>query len=700
MSGRSPERERRERTFERGRPEREPTDRTPVRSRSRSPTRGPGYRPSYGRTPPKSPPRSPPRTYMRRPPSPRSREPYRGRAWDEHRDLVDRSDAYERRDYLERRSYDRREGFRRDYHRDADRRSAPERPRPAPYYLDDSRDARPWRDRRPMRDRRDMHRPSERRDMRRPSLERTPSPPVPPPPPVRPQLATPIKVRSGPRPGTLSRRARARPAPLAERTFEGCSHVSAYELTVKLGQGTFGEVKKGRQSSTGRDVALKKVTIYDLKDGMPITALREIKLLKVLRHPYIVPVIDIAYRPPTERGKTGDVYMVEPYMDHDLNGLLDNPTIQLPMNQIKLYMRQLLEGTLFMHKNRILHRDMKAANLLIDNNGQLQIADFGLARPFYDPGYAWRPRGWKGGIVNYTDMVVTRWYRPPELLAGQRNYGPPIDMWGIGCILAEMVTGRPIFKGTSEIHQLELIASLCGSPNDENFPGWSTLPGVKNATPSGRPDTNPNVRGRHDFGRFPRIVKQHFTSVVDVGRECADLIDRLLVLDPCKRMTAAEALEHEWFWTKPYPADPASLPKYLPSKEIDRSKHMRAPGGHMHPGMPPRQGLMPGMAGVPPAVSGVVPGVLPGMAPGMPVVPSATVGGSGGGAYPAMPRLPAAVPPRATGSSAYPAMPRLPTAPRAPGQGGVAARPHKDYGWYQPSAPRGLPPRGPPRPYS
>ena len=92
----------------------------------------------------------------------------------------------------------------------------------------------------------------------------------------------------------------------------------------------------------------------------------------------------------------GEVYMVEPYMDHDLNGLLDNPSVQLPMNQIKLYMRELLEGMLYLHKNRIMHRDMKAANLLIDNQGQLQIADFGLARPFHDPDEAWRSRGWVG----------------------------------------------------------------------------------------------------------------------------------------------------------------------------------------------------------------------------------------------------------------------------------------------------------------
>ncbi len=271
--------------------------------------------------------------------------------------------------------------------------------------------------------------------------------------------------------GRERRKARAPPVPLNQRKFVGCSSLDDYEISIKLGQGTFGEVLKGRQILTGAQCALKKVTIHDAKDGLPITALREIKLLKKLRHPSIVPVVDMAYRPSGERGKLGDVYMVEPYMDHDLNGMLENPSIRLEIAQIKLYMKQLLEGTLYLHKNRILHRDMKAANLLINNNGQLQIADFGLARPYRDPGQSWRAgKGWVGGSHRYTNMVVTRWYRPPELLAGEKKYGPPIDMWGIGCILAEMIMGKPLFRGTSEINQLELISALCGSPNEESFP--------------------------------------------------------------------------------------------------------------------------------------------------------------------------------------------------------------------------------------
>lgn len=530
----------------------------------------------------------------------------------------------------------------------------------------DFRDFRDGRDDRDSRDARDSRGGRDFREGREGPREVVRRPIGLPPAPPRPQRSLPVRVRPGPRPGTLARRNRSRPAPLAERVFVGCSPLEEYDVSVKLGQGTFGEVKQAIQRPTGRIVALKKVTIYDVKDGLPITALREIKLLKLLNHPSIISVVDMAYRPSSERGKLGEVFMVEPYMDHDLNGLLENPNIQLPMTQIKLYMRELLEGTLFMHQNNILHRDMKAANLLIDNHGQLQIADFGLARPYYDPGLAWSTNGWKGGVVNYTDMVVTRWYRPPELLAGQRNYGPPIDMWGVGCILAEMVIGRPIFKGASEINQLELISQLCGSPNEDNFPGWSSLPGVRNCGPNGRPEGGPNARGQLDFGRFPRVVRKHFTSVVDVGPQCADLIDRLLTLDPTKRITAAEALEHEWFWTKPYPADPATVPKYLPSKEIDRNRH-RAQASVVAPTAIP--------AAVPP---GVIP--PPGIVPPRPTVPPF-------GAPMPMPVAPMARPPGPpppiinSSGSAYPPKPRLSAAGAQGGWNKPAGNPHGGASW-------------------
>jgi serine/threonine-protein kinase BUR1 len=150
----------------------------------------------------------------------------------------------------------------------------------------------------------------------------------------------------------IRKRHRPNQIPLRERTFYGCSSIDQYNLGDKLGQGTFGEVKKASHFLTGTEVALKKVTIHDEKDGMPITAIREIKLLKKLSHSSIVAVIDMAYRAPTERGQRGEVYMVEPYMDHDLNGMLENHTIQFTIPVIKLYMKQLLEGTLYLHQVR------------------------------------------------------------------------------------------------------------------------------------------------------------------------------------------------------------------------------------------------------------------------------------------------------------------------------------------------------------
>ncbi|BAE55122.1 unnamed protein product [Aspergillus oryzae RIB40] len=288
--------------------------------------------------------------------------------------------------------------------------------------------------------------------------------------------------------------------------FRGCTGIREYEFLGKLGEGTFGEVYKARSKRDGSTVALKKILMHNEKDGFPITALREIKLLKMLSHSNILQLREMAVeRSKGEGRKKPSMYMVTPYMEHDLSGLLENPAVQFSEPQIKCYMLQLLEGLKYLHgvipfpktvpgsvsnltQNRILHRDMKAANLLISNRGILQIADFGLARPYDEP----PPQPGKGGGEakrDYTTLVVTRWYRPPELLLQLRRYTTAIDMWGVGCVFGEMFKGKPILAGTSDLNQAQLIFNLVGTPSEENMPGWSSLPGCEGRF-GGRPDSN------------------------------------------------------------------------------------------------------------------------------------------------------------------------------------------------------------------
>ncbi|PPQ88532.1 hypothetical protein CVT25_009912 [Psilocybe cyanescens] len=377
--------------------------------------------------------------------------------------------------------------------------------------------------------------------------------------------------------------------------FVGCGLQSDYEATTKLGEGTFGEVHKAIQKSTGVVVALKRILMHNEKEGMPVTALREIKILKALKHPSIISILDMFVVRSTEKDPLS-VYMVFPYMDHDLAGLLENERVKLQPSHIKLYMKQLLEGTEYMHRNHILHRDMKAANLLISNDGTLRIADFGLARSF-DSGAANAPRAdgsQRSRDRKYTNCVVTRWYRPPELLLGTRHYGGEVDIWGIGCVLGEMFTRRPILPGTSDLDQLEKIWVLCGAPNQHNWPHHDLLPGCEGVT---RFNSQPR-RLRQTYERFVHVSlyfdfllllwsTENLLSISSVGPETVDLLDKLLMLNPRDRLTAAQALEHDYFWTDPLPADPKTLPTYEASHEFDKRGHRN------HQPMP--QGPPPGI---------------------------------------------------------------------------------------------------------
>jgi serine/threonine-protein kinase BUR1 len=353
-----------------------------------------------------------------------------------------------------------------------------------------------------------------------------------------------------PRPSTDALETQSDGAP----RFHGCSRIAAYEVLGKLGEGTFGEVHKARSRKTGNFVALKKILMHNEKDGFPITALREIKLLKLLSHVNVLKLEEMAVEHRKKEGKRKAVmYMVTPYMDHDLSGLLENPAVRVTEPQIKCYMLQLLEGLRYLHAMQILHRDMKAANLLINNQGILQIADFGLARPYDDP----PPVAGKGGgeaTRDYTTLVVTRWYRPPELLLQLRKYTTAIDMWGVGCVFGEMFKGRPILAGKSDLNQIESIFALVGSPTDENMPGWNTLPGCEGVL------------------SFQPCRPQIHNVFREQGSTMISLITELLRLDWRKRINAMDALKHPYFTTPPLPLRPGDIPQFEESHELDRRK--------------------------------------------------------------------------------------------------------------------------------
>ncbi|KAK7478749.1 hypothetical protein BaRGS_00029960 [Batillaria attramentaria] len=312
--------------------------------------------------------------------------------------------------------------------------------------------------------------------------------------------------------------------------FPFCEDESKFEKLAKIGQGTFGEVFKARDRKTKRLVAMKKVLMENEKEGFPITALREIKILQLLKNENVVNLLEICRTKVTPYNRfKSTFYLVFEFCEHDLAGLLSNVNVKFTLGEIKKVMQQLLNGLYFIHSNKILHRDMKAANILITKNGVLKLADFGLARAFSVSS--------KG--LRYTNRVVTLWYRPPELLLGERNYGPAIDQWGAGCIMAEMWTRSPIMQGNTEQHQLQLISQLCGSITPEVWPGVEKLELYdKLELPKGQ----------------KRKVKERLKHYMK-DQYALDLLDRLLCLDPVKRIDTDSALNHDFFWNDPMPCD-------------------------------------------------------------------------------------------------------------------------------------------------
>lgn len=231
-----------------------------------------------------------------------------------------------------------------------------------------------------------------------------------------------------------------------------CNKADSYEKVIQVGEGTFGRVYKARykyfQESIGSGnssaaikaefVALKQILMENEKEGFPLTAIREIMILKRLNNKHIINLLEIVTSKPSETNKNrGNVYLVFDYMEHDLAGLISRK-FDFSIGLIKSIMKQILQGIEYLHDNNIIHRDIKGANILLNNKGEVKLADFGLAR-LHNP----NPNQSK----KYTNRVVTLWYRSPELLLGATNYGTSIDMWSVGCVFAELLSGTALFKG-------------------------------------------------------------------------------------------------------------------------------------------------------------------------------------------------------------------------------------------------------------
>lgn len=280
-----------------------------------------------------------------------------------------------------------------------------------------------------------------------------------------------------------------------------------------IGAGTYGKVFKAIHIYTQDKVALKRIRMEGEKDGFPVTAVREIKLLQHLRHNNVVSLLEVMV-------EKNECFMVFEYLSHDLTGLINHPTFTLTQAHKKDLAKQMFDGLQYLHHRGVLHRDIKAANILISNRGQLKYADFGLARFFS-----------KSRQLDYTNRVITIWYRPPELLLGDTRYGPAVDVWSAACVFMEMFTKKAVFPGDGkELNQLDKLYSSLGTPTRAEWPGIVDMPWVELMGPT---------------ERKKRVFEDTYRDFLSPG--ALDLMCQIFQYDPAKRPTADEVLAHAYF---------------------------------------------------------------------------------------------------------------------------------------------------------
>lgn len=284
----------------------------------------------------------------------------------------------------------------------------------------------------------------------------------------------------------------------------------------RIEEGTYGVVYRAKDKRTDEVVALKRLKMEKEKEGFPITSLREINTLLKGQHPNIVTVREIVVGSNMDK-----IFIVMDYVEHDLKSLMETMRHRkqtfLPA-EVKCLLQQLLRAVAHLHDNWILHRDLKTSNLLLSHKGILKVGDFGLAREYGSP------------LKAYTSVVVTLWYRAPELLLCSKEYSTPIDVWSVGCIFAEFLSMTALFPGKSELDQLNRIFKDLGTPNEKIWEGYNELPAVQKMT----------------FTEYPvSRLRQRFQAVTsEFG---LGLLQGLLTYDPKKRISADGALRSNYF---------------------------------------------------------------------------------------------------------------------------------------------------------
>lgn len=324
-----------------------------------------------------------------------------------------------------------------------------------------------------------------------------------------------------------------------------CRHTSNFETLNHIEEGSYGWVSRARELTTGEVVALKKVKMDYSQDGFPITALREISILQKARHINIVSLKEILSGDDPQ-----ECVLAMEFLEHDLKTLQEDMAEPFLASEVKTLLRQLTSAVGFLHDNSIMHRDLKTSNILLNNRGQLKLADFGMAR-YIPPADA-----------PLTQLVVTLWYRAPELLLGTQHYSTEVDMWSIGCVLGELVTKAPLLAGKNEVDQLALIFSLCGLPNEKSWPQFYRLPNAKSLK-----------LPREQSSRTPGFNRARFPFLTAAG---IDLLSSLLSLNPQHRLTAREVLDHDFFLEQPKPKPSEMFPTF-PSKAGQERRRKRSP---------------------------------------------------------------------------------------------------------------------------